>query len=141
VESLDNDKEQWILFFHRFLSPLHSFALAHYTRYLKILLKPIPSHFKRPILPISEPSLNMRSQILRAACALSIFSCALAIPLAVSATTVTSSCATEELTLATLKSLDIDTFLRNWPVKNASVATANNAQSLADSFGAPNFFC
>ncbi|KAG4414243.1 hypothetical protein IFR04_012615 [Cadophora malorum] len=35
----------------------------------------------------------------------------------------------------------MDTFLKNWAAKNVTVQKTNNVQALADSFGAPNFFC
>lgn len=50
------------------------------------------------------------------------------------------SCTTEALTADTWKSLNIDTFLKDWTAANVTAATTNNVQALASSFGAPNFF-
>ncbi|KAF4341200.1 hypothetical protein FBEOM_4858 [Fusarium beomiforme] len=50
------------------------------------------------------------------------------------------SCDTEPLSQQTWTSLDIDKFLKDW-TPNATATPTNNVQALADSFGAPNFFC
>jgi hypothetical protein len=80
----------------------------------------------------------MHAQIALGACALSLFSVSLAVPLA--QTTGADSCPSELLTAATWDSLNIDTFLANWSAQNVTVTATNNIQSLAASFGAPNFF-
>ncbi|KAG5744643.1 hypothetical protein H9Q70_012659 [Fusarium xylarioides] len=51
-----------------------------------------------------------------------------------------ASCDTEPLTEQTWTSLNIDGFLKDW-APNVTTTATNNVQSLADSFGAPNFFC
>ncbi|KAH6871542.1 hypothetical protein B0T10DRAFT_568245 [Thelonectria olida] len=50
------------------------------------------------------------------------------------------SCDTEPLSESTWTSLDIDAYLKSWAA-NVTTTPTNNVQSLADSFGAPNFFC
>ncbi|KAH9215333.1 hypothetical protein DL95DRAFT_500748 [Leptodontidium sp. 2 PMI_412] len=52
----------------------------------------------------------------------------------------TTSCDSDPLTVDTWTSLKIDDFLKN-NAANLTKSTTNNVQSLADSFGAPNFFC
>ncbi|KAG4422597.1 hypothetical protein IFR04_004218 [Cadophora malorum] len=51
------------------------------------------------------------------------------------------SCKTDPLTGDIWKTLDIDTFLKDWTAANVTKATTNNIQALSASFGAPNFFC
>ncbi|CZS91490.1 uncharacterized protein RCO7_07065 [Rhynchosporium graminicola] len=53
------------------------------------------------------------------------------------------SCPAEALTPDTWKKLDIDDFLIKWVEKNYTARSndANTIQSLASTFGAPNFFC
>ncbi|KAH8706077.1 hypothetical protein GQ44DRAFT_753081 [Phaeosphaeriaceae sp. PMI808] len=50
------------------------------------------------------------------------------------------SCASDPLSVDTWNNLKIDDFLAK-TAKNYTRTTTNNIQSLADSFGAPNFFC
>ncbi|RBR19801.1 hypothetical protein FVER53590_13832 [Fusarium verticillioides] len=52
----------------------------------------------------------------------------------------TKSCDTEPLARTTWVNLGIDKFLKDW-TPNVTVTPTNNVQALADSFGAPNFFC
>ncbi|KAF9778787.1 hypothetical protein IL306_003263 [Fusarium sp. DS 682] len=50
------------------------------------------------------------------------------------------SCDTEPLSQQTWTTLNIDKYLNDW-TPNVTAASTNNVQALADSFGAPNFFC
>ncbi|KAF4947663.1 hypothetical protein FGADI_10234 [Fusarium gaditjirri] len=50
------------------------------------------------------------------------------------------SCDTEPLAQITWINLGIDKFLKDW-TPNVTATPTNNVQALADSFGAPNFFC
>ncbi|CAL3972068.1 hypothetical protein PZA11_005281 [Diplocarpon coronariae] len=52
-----------------------------------------------------------------------------------------ASCETEELSSATWKTLGIDKWLAGWTTSNYTATPTNQVQALADSFGAPNFFC
>ncbi|KAK8852028.1 hypothetical protein PGQ11_014507 [Apiospora arundinis] len=51
------------------------------------------------------------------------------------------SCPAETLSADTWKKLDLDKFLAAWAKANVTKAQSNNVQALAQSFGAPNFFC
>ncbi|KAF4432689.1 hypothetical protein F53441_13806 [Fusarium austroafricanum] len=50
------------------------------------------------------------------------------------------TCDTDPLTQATWTNLNMDQWLKNW-TPNVTAQPTNNVQALADSFGAPNFFC
>ncbi|KAK8104359.1 uncharacterized protein PG998_011392 [Apiospora kogelbergensis] len=52
-----------------------------------------------------------------------------------------TSCPAEVLSVDTWKKLDLDKFLAAWTKANVTKAQTNNVQALAQSFGAPNFFC
>ncbi|KAL5331066.1 hypothetical protein ACEPPN_000595 [Leptodophora sp. 'Broadleaf-Isolate-01'] len=73
--------------------------------------------------------------------AASAISYAAASPLPQGTGTGADSCKTDPLTADTWKTLDIDTFLKDWTAANVTKATTNNVQALSSSFGAPNFFC
>ncbi|KAH6673213.1 hypothetical protein B0J14DRAFT_701164 [Halenospora varia] len=74
-------------------------------------------------------------------CGLSLLSTSSATPLPQGTGTGADSCATKELTTTTWTDLKIDDFLKSWAASNVTATTTNNVQSLASSFGAPNFFC
>jgi hypothetical protein len=82
----------------------------------------------------------MRTQVLLIACSFSTFWPALAAPSALLQSRNASSCTADPLTPDTWKKLDVDTFLANWAAVNVTVTEYNNVQSLAVSFGYPNFF-
>ncbi|KAK7961947.1 uncharacterized protein PG986_002772 [Apiospora aurea] len=52
-----------------------------------------------------------------------------------------TSCPAETLSADTWTKLDLDKFLAAWAKANVTAAKSNNVQALAQSFGAPNFFC
>ncbi|KAK7914957.1 hypothetical protein PG985_012660 [Apiospora marii] len=52
-----------------------------------------------------------------------------------------TSCPAETLSADTWTKLDLDKFLAAWVKANVTAAKSNNVQALAQSFGAPNFFC
>ncbi|KAF6819229.1 hypothetical protein CMUS01_11762 [Colletotrichum musicola] len=51
------------------------------------------------------------------------------------------SCPTDPLETATWTKLNLDKFMSDWVTANVTETKSNNVQALADSFGAPNFFC
>lgn len=81
----------------------------------------------------------MRSQLFLAAVAVTV---TIASPVAIPQGTGTGadSCPAKELTPKTWTDLNIDGFL-SAAAKNYTKTTTNNVQSLANFFGAPNFFC
>ncbi|KAF9874538.1 hypothetical protein CkaCkLH20_08101 [Colletotrichum karsti] len=68
-------------------------------------------------------------------------SAALASPLPQGTGKGADSCPTDPLEAGTWTKLNLDKFLSDWVAKNVTETKTNNIQSLADSFGAPNFFC
>ncbi|KIM96750.1 hypothetical protein OIDMADRAFT_32668 [Oidiodendron maius Zn] len=83
----------------------------------------------------------MRTQILLAVCSFSTFWTSLAAPSALLQYRDTTSCPTGPLTADTWESYGVDVFLATWSAVNVTVTPTDNVQSLAASFGAPNFFC
>ena len=83
---------------------------------------------------------RMRTQILLAVCSFSTFWSSLAAPSALLQHRDTTSCPTGPLTADTWNSSGVDAFLASWSAVNVTVTPTDNVQSLAASFGAPNFF-
>jgi hypothetical protein len=120
-----------------FPATTHLCYFIHHTNFTSLDFE-IPS-----LLDIQAEHLynhRMRTQILLAACSFSTFWSSLAAPSTLLQHRDTTSCATEPLTADTWNSYGVDVFLASWSAVNVTVTPTDNVQSLAASFGAPNFF-